>query len=91
MNKSTAMRNIGSRVSVWTSLNGEYEGELVDIIIRPGLPWRGRVRIEKIVTPAFFDKDPRQKHPKTRAIGDIIEAGASSIRLMAGISPWPVT
>jgi hypothetical protein len=80
MNKKQAQQYIGQRVSVWTSQNGEYEGELIEVKCSPGRPWRGLVKIDTVVAPAFFDDYPRQRYKRTKSVGDLIEAGSSSIR-----------
>lgn len=78
MTKDEAKDWIGKPVTAWTALQGSYAGVLMEVISRPGRPWRGKVKIAAQLQPA-------NKGYLTHRPGKIIEVGHSSIK------PWGKT
>jgi hypothetical protein len=79
MNKDQARKLIGKRVSVWTAMNGEYEGTLEVVKTEPRKPWRGVVKIDRVLAKAFT-QGWRNVGRKTKQVGDFIEAGGANIK-----------
>lgn len=78
MKRQGAEKLIGSRVKVWTAMNGEYVGTLEEVF---GSPWRGKVRITGVIKPAVVYDLTRRLTNQRRGFrpGDVVEAGNSSI------------
>lgn len=75
MNRAQAEAAIGSHVSAWTAVNGQYVGTLVEVI--PRRPWRGVVKITGVLEAAsVVDRVPR----KGFRPGELIEVGGQSIK-----------
>lgn len=79
MRREEAEKLVGSKVSVWTGLNGEYYGTLLRVF---GKPWRGEVRVEAVLDPAS-GSGARMPY----ADGQVFDAGGSSIKPWAGPHP----
>jgi len=77
MNIKEARKLIGTRVHAWTSVNGEYVGELVEV--KPGPKWRGVVRIDGIMAPPVTFEFGRSHPRRGKRVGELIEVGHSSI------------
>jgi len=77
MNRKQAEKLIGTRVHAWTSANGEYVGELVQV--KPGAKWRGVVRIDGIMVPPVTFEFGRRYPRRGFRVGELIEVGHSSI------------
>ena len=73
MKRVQAQELLGKHISAWTATHGVYFGILLDVICRPGKPWRGKVKIVKL-TDAQGAVPARWYTP-----GTIIEVGNCSI------------
>ena len=76
MNRAEADKLVGKRVSAWTSANGVYVGTLVEVL--PRRPWRGKVLVDGIQSPAVCWEQGRGFRRGVRA-GDVIEVGGTNI------------
>ena len=90
MNRAQARELIGTRVSAWTAMNGEYSGVLTEIIARPRAPWRGKVLIDGVIAPAHWQSG-RRKQRKGFRIGQEIEVGGVNITALADFEDKPGT
>ena len=72
-----AQQLIGTSVSAWTAMNGQYVGILESV--QGSLPWRGSVRITGILTPASHLQDGQVCRRGFR-VGELLEVGGSSIK-----------
>ncbi len=77
MKRKEAEALIGKPVWVWTSMNGSYAGILEEIL--PTSPWRGKVRITGVLSPAVPYEIGRMEQRRGFRPGGIIEVGNSSI------------
>jgi len=68
---------LGSRVSVWTAMNGEYVGTLVDVV---GSPWRAKVQITGVLAPAAFEWSRGSRQRPGFRPGQVVEVGGASVR-----------
>lgn len=80
MNRAEALRLVGETVQVWTAMNGQYVGILEEVTSHR--PWRGRVRITGVLSPACMYEYARGVGRQRRGfeVGEMIEAGNSSIK-----------
>jgi len=76
MQRKEALSLIGERVSAWTAANGVYVGVLEEVTDRR--PWRGRVRIDGVISPAVCYQDGRGFRRGFR-IGELLEVGGTNI------------
>ncbi|WP_100372766.1 DUF2777 family protein [Bacillus sp. FJAT-45037] len=69
MNRREAQKHIGELVLINLSSSGQYVGKLVDVMIEPKKPWRGKVNIQYVlelpkeqsidgsISPPVYEKD----------------------------------
>jgi hypothetical protein len=76
MRLKEAQALIGTRVSAWTAMNGTYVGILQSV---EGSPWRGRVRITGILTPASHLQHGQVCRRGFR-VGEELDVGGSNIK-----------
>lgn len=77
MNRDEAVRTmLGKRVSTYSDFNGCYVGTLAEIL--PTRPWRGKVIIDGIVSPAVCWQQDRPYRRGFR-VGETIEVGGTNI------------
>jgi hypothetical protein len=86
MNREKAKTYIGKRVRVWTSMRGEYEGVLTQVIAKPGKPWRGVVRVDDVLAEAFT-QGWKNSQRKTKQAGEEIEVGGIHVYPLDSDSP----
>jgi len=80
MRRDEAINWVGKPVFVWTAMNGEYHGILVDVIAIPNSPFRAKVEVKEVVRlPVLFELG-RRKQREPFPEGKIIEVGAVSLR-----------
>lgn len=78
MNRQAAEALVGSRVQAWTAANGIYIGTLVGVT--NGKPWRGRVLIDGVCSPAQAFEIGRSKPRRGFRPGETIEVGGTNIK-----------
>ena len=78
MRRQEAELLVGKPVQAWTSANGIYVGELVEVI--RSAKWRGKVRITGVLKVATPYEIGRLKQRRGFRPGDIIEVGGINIK-----------
>ncbi len=77
MNRDDAVRTmLGKRVSTYSDSNGCYVGTLTEIL--PTRPWRGRVVVDGILSPAVCWQQDRP-YRRGHRVGDTVEVGGTNI------------
>lgn len=78
MKRKDAEALIGTRVSAWTAMNGEYVGTLIGV---SGSPWRGTVLITGATGAPAFEWSRGDRQRRGFRAGMTIEVGGANIRL----------
>jgi len=76
MKYADAKKLLGTQVRAWTSMNGQYVGELVELF---GSPWRGKVRITGVLQPAAVEYARGSRQRRGMRPGDEIEVGGTNV------------
>jgi hypothetical protein len=77
MQRKDALALVGRRVSAWTAANGSYVGVLEEIT--DDRPFRARVRIDGVLSPACCYEIGRTTPRRGYRVGELIEVGNSSV------------
>jgi hypothetical protein len=72
MKRKDAEKLIGTMVTAWTSMNGEYVGILREV---KGSPWRAVVEITGVTAPAVTFEVGRAFQRRGKRPGEMIEVG----------------
>lgn len=78
MNRQEAEKLIGQKCLAWTSANGEYVGILEEVI--PKRPFRAKIRITGVLSPACVFDVTRFTPRKGFRPGDSIEIGGVNLK-----------
>ena len=76
MKYADAKKLLGTQVRAWTSMNGQYVGELIEVF---GSPWRGKVRISGVLQPAAVEYARGNRQRRGMRPGDEIEVGGTNV------------
>lgn len=79
MRRQEAEKLIGTRVTAWTASNGQYVGELIEVV--KARPWRGKVRITGVLhVPCLWETLRGPTRRRGFRPGEVIEVGGVNIR-----------
>lgn len=82
MKRKDAEKLIGTMVTAWTSMNGEYVGILREV---KGSPWRAVVEITGVTAPAVTFEIGRTTQRRGKRPGEMIEVGGACCKPAANV------
>lgn len=81
--KAEALKLIGHLVTAWTAANGQYVGELVEVLNMR--PWRAKVRVTGVLSSATHYERGAVCRRGFRE-GELLEVGNSSVKPADGVT-----
>ena len=82
MRRKEAEKLLGTNVQAWTSANGVYVGVLREVY---GSPWRGKVEITGVLTPAVPMEFGRMHQRRGLRPGFVVDVGGCNIKPTADV------
>lgn len=86
MNRTKAQQLVGKLVVARTELWGDYVGELVEVVVKRGAPWRGRVKILAVASYPVQGLGDTRKFTSLR-YGELKDFGGVNIEPYIGEIP----